>query len=138
TGAARAAAAMRVAQGLTVVGIAVAAGPVGVIAAYLATMAVHGAANPVHQGLLHRAVEGPSHRATVVSANSLTAQSGGALGGIALGALADGTSLTAATLVGAGVLAAAAPLYLVRRRPAEPAIAASGDHRLPRVRGRWW
>lgn len=110
------AATMRVAQGLTVVGIALATGPVGVVTAYLLTMTVHGAANPVHQGLLHRAVEGGSHRATVVSANSLTAQSGGAVGGIALGVLADATSLTTAMLVGAAVLASAAPLYLAGRR----------------------
>lgn len=108
-------------QGLTVVvvAVAVAAGPLGVIAAYIATMGVHGAANPIHQGLLHRAVVGPSHRATVLSANSLTAKGGGAVGGIALGALADITTVTTATLLGALVLAAAAPLYTIVRR-AEP------------------
>jgi predicted MFS family arabinose efflux permease len=115
-GGAYAAGALRVAQGLAVVGIALAAGPVGVIAAFLATMCVHGAANPVHSSLLHRAVEGPTHRATVVSANSLTSQAGGAVGGIALGALADATTLPTAILVGAAVLAAAAPLYLPARR----------------------
>jgi DHA1 family tetracycline resistance protein-like MFS transporter len=71
--------------------------------------------------MLHRAVVGPSTRATVVSANSLTAQTGGALGGIALGALADATSLTTASLAGAAVLAVAAPLYLVAGR-AIPAV----------------
>ncbi len=110
-----AAAAMRIVQGLTVVAIALPAGPVGVLAAYLVTMGIHGAANPVHQGLLHRAVDGPANRATVVSANSMTAQSGGVLGLVVLGALADGTSLTTAMLVGAAVLAAAAPLYLLAR-----------------------
>jgi hypothetical protein len=115
-GGAYAGAALRIAQGLAVVGIALAAGPLGVIAAFLATMCVHGAANPVHSSLLHRAVEGPGHRATVVSANSLTAQTGGALGGIALGALADATTLPTAILVGAAVLAAAAPLYLPARQ----------------------
>lgn len=115
-GAARAGAVLRVAQGLTVVGIGLTTGPIGLLAAYLATMAVHGAANPVHQGMLHRAVVGPSTRATVVSANSLTAQTGGALGGIALGALADTAGLTTATLVGAAVLASAAPLYLIAGR----------------------
>lgn len=115
-GAARAGAVLRIVQGLTVVGIALATGPIGLLAAYLATMAVHGAANPVHQGMLHRAVLGPSTRATVVSANSLTAQTGGALGGIALGVLADAASLTTATLVGAAVLAIAAPLYLIAGR----------------------
>ena len=114
-GAAYAGATMHIVQGLTVAAIALAAGPLGVIAAYLATMGVHGAANPVHQGLLHRAVEGPSRRATVVSASSLTAHSGNALGGICLGALADATSLTVAILAGAAVLAVAAPLYLVAR-----------------------
>jgi predicted MFS family arabinose efflux permease len=115
-GAARAGAVLRVSQGLTVVGIGLTTGPIGLLAAYLATMAVHGAANPVHQGMLHRAVVGPSTRATVVSANSLTAQTGGALGGIALGALADAAGLTTATLVGAAVLASAAPLYLIAGR----------------------
>lgn len=105
------------ARGGVVLGLAT--GPIGLLAAYLATMAVHGAANPVHQAMLHRAVVGPSTRATVISANSLTAQTGGALGGIALGALADAAGLTAATLVGAAVLASAAPLYLIvgRRIP---------------------
>ena len=115
-GAARAGAVLRIVQGLTVVGIGLATGPIGLLAAYLATMVVHGAANPVHQGMLHRAVLGPSSRATVISANSLTAQTGGALGGIALGALADAASLTTATLVGAAVLALAAPLYLIAGR----------------------
>ncbi|MGI8536269.1 MAG: hypothetical protein ACR2K2_07145 [Mycobacteriales bacterium] len=105
-GAARAGAVLRVAQDLTVVGIGLTTGPIGLLAAYLATMAVHGAANPVHQGMLHRAVVGPSTRATVVSPNSLTAKTGGALGGIALGAFADAAGLTTATLVGAAVLAA--------------------------------
>jgi hypothetical protein len=36
-----------------------------------------------------------------------------------LGALADATSITTAMLVAAAVLAAAAPLYLVGREPAE-------------------
>ena len=108
--------ALRIAQGATVLGIALAAGPIGVVIAYVLTMGVHGAANPVHMGLLHRAVVDPANRATAVSANSLTAQTGGMLGGIALGALADATSLTMAIIVGAVVLAAAAPLYLVAGR----------------------
>lgn len=109
-----AAAAMRVGQGVTVVGMALAAGPYGVLAAYLVTYAIHGGANPVHQGLLHRAVDS-SHRTTMVSANSMTAMSGAAVGGIALGALADATSVATAMVAGAVVLAAAAPLYLLAR-----------------------
>lgn len=109
-----AAAAMRLGQGATVLGMAFAAGPIGVIAAYLATYAIHGAANPVHQGLLHRAVDS-AHRTTMVSANSMTAMSGGAVGGIVLGALADATSVPTAMVAGAMVLAAATPLYLLAR-----------------------
>ena len=91
----------------------------GLIVAYLCTYWVHGATAPVHYGMVHRAV-GSSHRATVVSANSLTAQAGGATSGIVLGALADATSISTATFVAAGVLAAAAPLYLVGRRAETP------------------
>jgi MFS family permease len=107
---------LRIAHGLTVVGMGLAAGPVGLIVAYLATYWVHGASAPVHYGMVHRAVSG-SHRATVVSANSLASQVGGALSGIALGALADATSISTAMLVAAAVLAAAAPLYLVGQSP---------------------
>lgn len=116
-GAPQAGAIMRVTQGLTTAGIAIAAGPFGVIAWYLLTMGIHGAANPVHQGLLHRAAP-TSHRATVLSANSMTGHTGGALGGIALGGLADAASLSTAILAGAVVLAAAAPLYLLAGRAA--------------------
>jgi predicted MFS family arabinose efflux permease len=105
-------------QAITVVGIALAAGPVAVVIVYMLTLGVHGAANPVHQGMLHRAVEDPSNRATVVSAASLTASMGGMIGGIALGYLADVTSLTVALIVGAVVLAWAAPLFLVAGRHA--------------------
>jgi MFS family permease len=118
---------LRVAHGATVVGMAVAAGPAGLIVAYLATYWVHGATAPVHYGMVHRAVES-SHRATVVSANSLTSQLGGAVSGVVLGALADATSLTTAMLVAAAVLAAAGPLYLVGRpAPAARRPAATPD-----------
>lgn len=113
-GAAPTGAAMRIGQGVTVAAMGLAAGPVGVVAAYLATYAIHGAANPVHQAMLHREVDG-RHRTTVLSANSMAAMPAAALGGIALGALADATSLPAAMLAGAVVLAVAAPLYLVAR-----------------------
>ncbi|MCU1378696.1 MAG: putative transporter [Acidimicrobiales bacterium] len=109
---------LRLAHGGTVVGMGLATGPAGLIVAYLGTYWVHGATAPVHYGMVHRAVES-SHRATVVSANSLTSQIGGAASGILLGALADATSITTAMLVAAGVLAAAAPLYLVGRTPAD-------------------
>jgi MFS family permease len=115
------AAALRVLQGATVVGMALLAGPVGVIAAYLACYAIHGASNPVHLGLLHRQVDG-RHRTSVVSLNSMVAQPAGALGGVVLLGVAGVSSVGVAMLVGAVVLAAAAPLYLVARRgPRQPA-----------------
>ena len=49
-GAPLAGAAMQIAQGVAVAGIALATGPAGVIVAYLATMAIHGAANPDPSG----------------------------------------------------------------------------------------
>jgi DHA1 family tetracycline resistance protein-like MFS transporter len=108
---------LRIAQGLTVVGMGLFAGPVGVIAAYLACYAVHGAANPVHSGLLHRQVDGP-YRGSLISLNSMVSQPAGALGLVVLTGIAQTQSVTAALLVGAVVLAAAAPLYLVARTPA--------------------
>jgi MFS family permease len=109
---------LRLAHGLTVGAMALAVGPTGLIIAYLATYWVHGTTAPVHYVMVHRAVTS-SHRATVVSANSLTSQLGGAISGIVLGALADATSITTAMAVAAVVLATAAPLYLVGRRPAD-------------------
>lgn len=109
------AAALRVAQGAAVVGLALLAGPVGVVTAYLACYVVHGASNPLHVALLHRQAA-REDRTVVLSMNSMAAQPAGALGAVALGALADGASLSAAMLVGAAVLALAAPLYLPARR----------------------
>jgi len=112
---------LRIAQGVTVVGMALFAGPVGVLVAYLLCYVVHGASNPVHTGLLHRQVES-GHRTTVLSLNSMASQPAGAIGLVALTALADATSTPTAMLVGAVVIALAAPLYLVgRRAPEQPA-----------------
>ncbi|MFI6226871.1 MFS transporter [Micromonospora echinospora] len=123
-GAAPAAALLRVVQGLTVAGMGLLAGPVGVLLAYLACYTVHGASNPLHMGLLHRQVDGP-YRTSVISLNSMVAMPAGALGGVVLTALADATSVSTAMLVGAVVLAVAAPLYLpawraARRTPVAP------------------
>jgi hypothetical protein len=105
---------LRIAQGVTVVGMALFAGPVGVIAAFLICYTVHGAASPVHNGLLHRQVDGP-YRASLLSLNSMVSQPAGALGLIVLTAVASAASLWVALLVGAAMLAVAAPLYLVAR-----------------------
>lgn len=106
---------LRVLQGVTVAGMALFAGPVGVIAAYLVCYAVHGAACPVHNGLLHRQVDGP-YRASLLSLNSMVGQPAGALGLVVLTAVASAASLRVSILIGAAVLAVAAPLYLVARR----------------------
>ncbi|MEV5767706.1 MFS transporter [Micromonospora sp. NPDC052213] len=110
-GAAPGAALLRILQGVTVVGMGLFAGPVGVLVAYLACYTVHGASNPLHMGLLHRQVDGP-YRTSVLSLNSMMAQPAGALGGVVLMMLAEATSISTAMFVGAVVLAVAAPLYL--------------------------
>jgi predicted MFS family arabinose efflux permease len=111
---------LRLAHGVTVAAMALAVGPGALIVAYLVTYWVHGTTAPVHYTMVHRAAPS-SHRATVVSANSLTSQVGGAISGIVLGALADATSISTAMGVAAVVLAAAAPLYLVdRHAPRSP------------------
>jgi predicted MFS family arabinose efflux permease len=121
-GAAPGAALLRILQGLTVAGMGLLAGPVGVLVAYLACYTVHGASNPLHYGLLHRQVDGP-YRTSVLSLNSMVSQPAGALGAVVLTALAAATSLSTAMVVGGAVLAVAAPLYLPawradRHRPA--------------------
>ncbi|MCI4065433.1 MFS transporter [Micromonospora sp. R77] len=121
-GAAPAAALMRILQGATVVGMGLLAGPVGVLVAYLACYAVHGASNPLHAGLLHRQVDGP-YRTSVLSLNSMMAQPAGALGMVVLAAVADRTSVSVAMVVGAVVLALAAPLYLPAWRAGRTATA---------------
>lgn len=119
-GQARAGAVLRIVQGLTVAGMALIAGPAGVVIAYLATYAVHGAANPVHLAMLHDQVDS-EHRTTVSSLNSMVSQSAGAVGGIVLGAVADAASVTTAMVAGAVVLTAAAPLYgFAGRRLGDP------------------
>jgi predicted MFS family arabinose efflux permease len=124
-GVARSAAVLRVLQGVTIIGMGLLAGPVGVVSAYLACYVTHGASNPMHTTLLHRQVDGP-HRTTVLSMNSMISQPAGAIGAILLGALADGASLSTAMVVGGIVCAAAAPLYIPawrreQRRRQDPA-----------------
>jgi MFS family permease len=110
-----AAAAMRVAQGATVALMGIFAGTAGLISAYLACYVVHGAANPVHAALLHDEAVA-TNRTTVLSLNSMAGQAAGAIGVIALGAIADSQGISAGMYVGAVVLAAAAPLYLLAGR----------------------
>ncbi len=117
TGPANAAIVLRIGQGVTVAAMGLAAGPIGLIAAYMATYVVHGASNPVHQGLLHRQV--PSNeRTTVISINSMIGMPAAALGAVALGWIAETASITTAMLTGAFALAVAAVGYLPCRTDA--------------------
>jgi MFS family permease len=111
-GAARTGAVLRVAQGAAVLLMAVVAGPVGLATGYLGFYVVHGPANAVHAGLVHRAATAEV-RVTVLSVSSLMARAGGVSAAIGLGALAAGRGIPAAYAVSAVLLAVGAPLYRV-------------------------
>ena len=106
---------LRIAQGIAVVGMGLLAGPAGVLTGYLMSYLVHGAGGPVHMTLLHREASS-ENRSTVMSINSMMMQPAGSLGLILLSAIASGTSVSTAIVVGAVVLALAAPLYLPAAR----------------------
>jgi MFS family permease len=110
---------LRILQGATVVAMGLLAGPVGVLTAFLICYIIHGASNPLHMALLHRQVDGP-YRTTIVSLNSMMGQPAAAVGAIALTALAAATSVSTAMVVGAVVLALAAPLYIPARKTVMP------------------
>jgi predicted MFS family arabinose efflux permease len=110
-GVARAAMAMRILQGLTIVAMGLLAGAVGLITAYLACYMTHGASNPLHSTLLHREVDA-AHRTTVVSLNSMVFHPAAAIGAIVLTTIATGTSVSTAMVVAGIACAAAFPLYL--------------------------
>ncbi|QGN49378.1 MFS transporter [Micromonospora sp. WMMD558] len=110
-GAAPTAMLLHVVQGATVVGMGLLGGPVGVLLAYFACYAVHGAANPVYKGLVHRQVDGPN-RTSVISLTSMMGMPAAALGGVVLGFVADRAGVTTAMLAGAMALALAAAFYV--------------------------
>jgi predicted MFS family arabinose efflux permease len=92
----------RVVNGLGVVLMGVAFGPVALVAAYLFTYTLHGAASPPYQGLMHREATS-RNRATILSMGSLSMQAAGSVVGPLLGFLAAGTSIATAMVV-AGVV----------------------------------
>lgn len=94
--------AARVLNGLGVVGIGLAAGPVAMVLAYLVTYSLHGLGGPVHLTLLHGEASA-RNRATILSINSLVMQVGGAVAGPLLGLLAARTSLATAMVVAGAV-----------------------------------
>ncbi len=104
----------RTVQAVAILGAGVVAGPAGLLAGYLGFYLVHGAANVAHTGLLHRNV-GAAHRATTLSVNSLAARLGAVVAGPLLGLLAGTAGLSAVFVVGAVLLGAGAPLYLLAR-----------------------
>ncbi|MEG3636470.1 MFS transporter [Micromonospora palythoicola] len=125
-GVAPGAALLRIVQGGTVVGMALLAGPGGVLIAFFVCYAVHGASNPLHMGLLHRQVDGP-YRTSVISVNSMVALPAGALGGVLLGFIGDRAGVSTAMLVGAVALAVAAPLYMPAWRAGRRSSSADGQ-----------
>jgi predicted MFS family arabinose efflux permease len=129
TGVARAAIAMRILQGLTIVAMGLFAGAVGLITAYLACYATHGASGPMHSTLLHREVDA-AHRTTVLSLNSMAFHPAASVGAIVLTTIAAATSLSTAFVVAGIACAVAAPLYLPALR-AERARAAPGQNPVP-------
>lgn len=106
---------LRIVQGATVVGMGMAAGPVGLVIGYFSTYAVHSAAGAIYETLLHEQA-GSNNRATVLSLASMTMHPAGSLGAVTLGAIATGASTGLAIVVGGLVLALAAPLFMVRDR----------------------
>ena len=105
----------RVLNGVFVVGMGLAAGPVGLIAFFLAAYTLHGTAGPMHNTLLHRQA-GPANRATVLSINSMVAGGSASLGLLALGPLAEHTSTATAIVVAGAFSVLGAVLYLPARR----------------------
>ncbi|MGH1491530.1 MAG: MFS transporter [Acidimicrobiales bacterium] len=110
---------LRVVQGLAVLALALFGGVALLIAAYLGTMAVHGASNVVHSGILHSNADS-AHRSTVLSANSMSAQIGGGIGSVGLGAAAGAYGVSTAMIIAAVLLAVAAPLYMLAKPPEKP------------------
>ncbi len=110
---------LRVVQGAMAAVIALVGGPAAMIVGYLGFYLVHGTANVVHNGMVHRLV-GPDERTTVLSAHSLAARAGGIVAALALGPVADRAGITWAMLAAAVALAAAAPLYVIAGRDRGP------------------
>ena len=98
----RAAVLGRVLNGLGALVMGLAFGPLALVAAYLVTYSLHGAASPAYMGLLHREASS-RNRATVLSMASLAMQSGGAVAGPLLGVLAAHTSIATAMVVAGAV-----------------------------------
>ena len=107
-GTAGAAIAMRVVNGLFVVLMGLASGPVGLLIGYGLAYLTHGAAGPVHNALLHRQ-SGAQTRAMVLSMNSMVAGGSHSLGLLVLMPLAQLAS-PAVAIMAAGAFSVAGAL----------------------------
>ncbi|MDR1294130.1 MAG: MFS transporter [Bifidobacteriaceae bacterium] len=89
----------RLLNGLGVVAMGLAGGPVTLIAAYLFTYAMHGAGGPVYNALLHRQAS-PANRTVILSLASMASFASYAIASPLLGRLAEVVSSPAAMVVG--------------------------------------
>lgn len=110
-GTARAAIVARVLNGAGAVVMGLVAGPVALIAAYLVTYGLHGAANPAHSSLLHRQAS-KENRATVLSINSMLMFAAFSLSAPLLGLVAERMSTATAMVVAGAVSILGAACYL--------------------------
>ncbi|MGV8964976.1 MAG: hypothetical protein ACOH2F_01735 [Cellulomonas sp.] len=101
----------RVLNGVLIVVMGLAAGPIGLITAFLFTYTLHGAGGPAHNTLLHREAE-PSNRTTILSMNSMVAGGAYTVGLLVLGPLAEHTSTAVAIIVAGAFSILGAALYL--------------------------
>ncbi len=129
-GVARTAIAARLLNGLGVVAMGLATGPVGLVVAYLFTYGMHGAGGPMHQALMHREATS-ANRATVLSMGSMVFFLTFSALGPPLGLLAEATSTPVAMVAAGAFSVLGALLYLPalraeRSRPQESVAVASG------------
>lgn len=120
----------RVLNGLGVVGMGLAFGPAALVAAYLVTYTLHGAASPAYAGLMHREASA-TNRATILSMGSLVMQAGGAISGPLLGLLATRTSIPTAMVVAGVVSTLGFVCFLPARRRERESSAADVETELP-------
>ena len=121
----------RVLNGAFVVLMGVANGPVGLVAAFFVSYALHGSAGPVHSTLLHRQAS-RGNRATVLSINSMVAGGAYSLGLLGLGVLAEHLSVATAILLAGAFSILGAVLYLPAiRQERSPSPAADRPRREP-------
>ncbi len=114
-GVARTAILARLLNGAGAVLMGLAAGPVALAAAYLATYTLHGSNGPMHATLLHRRASA-ANRSTVLSMNSMAAFAAFAVFAPLLGHVATDRSTPAAMVIGGAVGVAGAVFYLPARR----------------------